>query len=138
MRLDGAAVNGSTPGGQREPRATQGGTKSIGATSLSAAAIVRLSGAGVNGVYSTAKIMAELGVDSWGMDESDRTALITKLASAPPEQQFTSSITLGELVYGAHRLQERAGVLLQRLDETLPPNPPVLPFDASAAVATAR
>ena len=32
------------------------------------------------------------------------TALIAKLASVPPEHQFTSSITLGELIYGAHRL----------------------------------
>ena len=61
------------------------------------------------------------------------TALITRLASVPPEQQFTSSITLGELVYGAHRLKDRAGALLQRLDETLLPNLPVLPFDAAAA-----
>lgn len=61
------------------------------------------------------------------------TALVTKLASIPPEQQFTSSITLGELVYGAYRLQERGGALLQRLDETLLPNLSILPFDASAA-----
>ncbi len=61
------------------------------------------------------------------------TDLVTKLASVPPEQQFTSSITLGEMVYGAYRLKERAGALLQRLDETLLPNLPVLPFDASAA-----
>ena len=61
------------------------------------------------------------------------TALIAKLASVPPEQQFTSSITLGELVYGAHRLTERTAALLQCLDETLLPNLPVLPFDASAA-----
>lgn len=61
------------------------------------------------------------------------TVLIAKLASVPPEQQFTSSITLGELVYGAHRLQACAGLLLERLDRTLPPNLPVLPFDAAAA-----
>ena len=61
------------------------------------------------------------------------TALITKLASVPAERQFTSSITLGELVYGAHRLRDRTDALLQRLDETLLPNLPVLPFDASAA-----
>ena len=59
--------------------------------------------------------------------------LITKLASVTAEDQFTSAVTLGELVYGAHRLKERAGALLQRLDETLLPNLPVLPFDASAA-----
>ena len=64
---------------------------------------------------------------------SPSPALITKLATVPPEQQVTSSITLGELVYGAYRLEDRAGVLLQRLDETLLPNLPVIPFDASAA-----
>ncbi|MCL0060381.1 hypothetical protein M1N88_00625 [Dehalococcoidia bacterium] len=36
------------------------------------------------------------------------TTLIAKLASMPIEQQFTSSITLGELVYGAYRLRTRA------------------------------
>ncbi len=59
--------------------------------------------------------------------------LVAKLASVPPERQFTSSITLGELIYGAHRLQERTVALLQRLDESLLPNLPVLPFDAPAA-----
>jgi tRNA(fMet)-specific endonuclease VapC len=61
------------------------------------------------------------------------TALVSRLASVPPEQQFTSAVTLGELVYGAHRLKERTRALLERLDETLLPNLPVLPFDASAA-----
>jgi predicted nucleic acid-binding protein len=59
--------------------------------------------------------------------------LLAKLASVPPEQQFTSSITLGELIYGAYRLQERTVALLQRLNESLLPNLPVLPFDAPAA-----
>lgn len=61
------------------------------------------------------------------------TKLIAKLASVPIEQQFTSSITLGELVYGAHRLGPRAAVLLERLDKTLLPNLSVLPFDVAAA-----
>ncbi len=61
------------------------------------------------------------------------TALIARLASVPPEQQFTSSITLGELVYGAHRLGDGGSDLLQRLEETLLPNLPVLSFDAAAA-----
>ena len=61
------------------------------------------------------------------------TVLIAKLASVPPEQQFTSSITLGELVYGAYRLRERTGHFLERLEETLPPNLPPLPFDGAAA-----
>lgn len=61
------------------------------------------------------------------------TILIAKLASVPPEQQFTSSITLGELVYGAHRLGTRGTALLERLEKTLLPNLPILPFDAAAA-----
>lgn len=61
------------------------------------------------------------------------TTLIAKLASVPPEQQFTSSITLGELVYGAHRLGSHATMLLEQLDKVLLPNLPILPFDAAAA-----
>ncbi len=59
--------------------------------------------------------------------------LVARLAQVDPEQQFTSSITLGELVYGAHRLGERAGVLLDRISQLLLPNLTVLPFDSSAA-----
>ena len=64
---------------------------------------------------------------------SPSPSLIAKLASVPPEQQFTSSVTLGELIYGAHRLREQTTILIQRLSEVLLPNLPVLPFDASAA-----
>ena len=63
------------------------------------------------------------------------TLLITKLASVPPDQQFTSSITLGELHYVAHRIPERTSYLLQQLAETLLPNLPVLPFNSAAAVS---
>src|SRR6266571_1422861 len=56
------------------------------------------------------------------------TTLIAKLASVPPEQQFTSSITLGELVYGTHRVGTRGAALLERLEKTLLPNLPVLPL----------
>jgi tRNA(fMet)-specific endonuclease VapC len=59
--------------------------------------------------------------------------LITKLASVPIEHQFTSSITLGELIYGAYRLPTRTSALLEQLEKTLLPNLPVLPFDVAAA-----
>ncbi len=59
--------------------------------------------------------------------------LIAKLASVPPERQFTSSITLGELIFSAHRLQGRTVALLHHLDESLLPNLPILPSDAPAA-----
>ena len=61
------------------------------------------------------------------------TALIAKLASVPQEAQFTSSITLGEMVYGAYRLRTHTRLLLERLDGALLPNLPVLPFDVAAA-----
>ena len=67
------------------------------------------------------------------MKRSPPTILIAKLASVPVKQQFTSSITLGELVYAACRLEARTEALLAQLQETLLPNLPILPFDADAA-----
>ena len=61
------------------------------------------------------------------------TALVAKLASVPSEQLFTSSITLGELIYGALRVESRVAALLERIDRLLLTSPPVLPFDADAA-----
>ena len=67
------------------------------------------------------------------MKRSPSSALVSRVARVPPEEQCTSSITLGELVYGAHRLRERTAALLERIEDTLLPNLPVLPFDTSAA-----
>ena len=67
------------------------------------------------------------------MKRTPSSALVVRVARVPPEHQFTSSITLGELVYGAHRLREQTAVLLERIEDTLLPNLPVLPFDTSAA-----
>lgn len=61
------------------------------------------------------------------------TSLIAKLATLPPEQQFTSSITYGELVYGALWLDARGDALLERMERALLPNLPTLPFDTEAA-----
>jgi predicted nucleic acid-binding protein len=61
------------------------------------------------------------------------TALVAKLASVPKEDQFTSSVTLGEMVYGAYKLPTHTSLLLDRLERVLLPNLPVLPFDAAAA-----
>ncbi|MDE2989993.1 MAG: PIN domain-containing protein [Chloroflexota bacterium] len=60
-------------------------------------------------------------------------ALITKLAAVPAESQFTSSITLGELLYGARRMGPLADQLLTQIETRLLPELPVLPFDAAAA-----
>ena len=61
------------------------------------------------------------------------TALVAKLASVPREAQFTSSITLGEMFYGAYRLPEYTSLFLERLERVLLPNLSVLPFDVAAA-----
>ena len=61
------------------------------------------------------------------------TALVAKLASVPREAQFTSSVTLGEMVYGAYRLPEYTSLFLERLERVLLPNLSVLPFDVAAA-----
>ena len=55
-----------------------------------------------------------------------------QVGQGPPEDQFTSSVTLGELLYGAHR-SSRTAALLERIEETLLPELPILPFDAGAA-----
>jgi len=62
------------------------------------------------------------------------SSLLTRLAAVPPEDQFTSAITVGEMVYGAHRspTPER---WLRQLEERLWPNLRVLPFDRPAAEA---
>ncbi len=58
--------------------------------------------------------------------------LISRLAAIPPEHQFSTCITVGEMVYGAHK-SNRAEVLLQQLEERLWPNLRILPFDRRAA-----
>lgn len=67
------------------------------------------------------------------MKRSQSSTLVAKVAQVPPEQQFTSSITLGELVYGAYRLRERAASLIEIIEAALLTNLPVLAFDAAAA-----
>ncbi|MGH2364283.1 MAG: PIN domain-containing protein [Chloroflexota bacterium] len=59
--------------------------------------------------------------------------LLARLALIPPDEQCTTSITLGELYYGAYHAAERTELLLRRLDEVLLPNLAVFPFDEPAA-----
>lgn len=59
--------------------------------------------------------------------------LIARLAQVPPELQYTSSVTLGEMIYGAYRLEERTPGLLQRIEGVLGSDLTVLPLDAAAA-----
>lgn len=66
------------------------------------------------------------------LKRSPAPALLTRLAAVPPEQQFTTAITAGELVYGAHRSPKRE-YLLRQLRERVWPNVRVLSFDRGAA-----
>ncbi len=59
--------------------------------------------------------------------------LVRKLAWVSPDQQSTSSITVGELVYGAHRAAGRTHLVLEQLEERLLRVLPVLAFDLAAA-----
>jgi predicted nucleic acid-binding protein len=55
------------------------------------------------------------------------------VALTPVEEQATSSITLGELYYGARRLAVGGQTLVTRIESMLLPNLAVLAFDARAA-----
>ncbi|MBI4312811.1 MAG: type II toxin-antitoxin system VapC family toxin [Chloroflexi bacterium] len=57
--------------------------------------------------------------------------VIARLAATPPEQQFTSAITVGEMVYGAYR-SRRQEHYLRQLQERVWPNVRVLPFNHAA------
>ena len=61
--------------------------------------------------------------------------LQAKIRTVPVEQQFTSSITLGELDYGARK--KGSARLLREVRQVMA-NLRILPFDASAAVVYGR
>jgi tRNA(fMet)-specific endonuclease VapC len=58
-------------------------------------------------------------------------ALIRRLAELPPSEQFTTAITLGELLYGAER--RGSARLRAHVRELLAGALTVLPFDEAAA-----
>jgi predicted nucleic acid-binding protein len=58
--------------------------------------------------------------------------LLAKLAAVPAEQQFTSAITVGEMVYGAYR-SDRPDHFLRQLEERLWSNIHILAFNRAAA-----
>ncbi len=67
------------------------------------------------------------------MRRAPSLALVRRFAAVPTEDQATSSITLGELVYGATRLGPAGARLRARIGELVEANLPVLPFDQAAA-----
>ena len=60
-------------------------------------------------------------------------SLLRRVALTPVDDQATSSITLGELYYGARRLSDGGNSLVERIEAALLPNLAVLAFDSSAA-----
>jgi tRNA(fMet)-specific endonuclease VapC len=58
-------------------------------------------------------------------------ALIRRVAQIPPEQQFTTAVTLGELLYGAAK--RHSAILTAKVRSLITPALPVLPFDERAA-----
>ena len=63
--------------------------------------------------------------------------LLRRLAVVPAEEQFTSTITVAEMTYGALR-SARAEEFLHRLERDVWPNVGIVPFDEDAARAYAR
>jgi tRNA(fMet)-specific endonuclease VapC len=57
--------------------------------------------------------------------------LVRKLATIPPDRQFTSAINLGEIVYGAARVGRPE--LVERARTTVLDLLAILPFDGAAA-----
>jgi len=57
--------------------------------------------------------------------------VVRRFARTPAEEQFTTAITLGELLYGAER--RGSAELVERVLAILPRAQTILPFDASAA-----
>ena len=71
------------------------------------------------------------------LKSSPLPSLIARLAVVPSEQQFTSAITVGEMVYGAYRSPRREH-FLQQLEERVWPNVRVLSFNRSAGETYGR
>ena len=65
------------------------------------------------------------------MKRSPSNRLLGLIRSTPVPAQFTSSITLGELIYGAQK--KGSARLLTQIHELITANLPILPFNAAAA-----
>ena len=64
-------------------------------------------------------------------------SLLDRMAEVPPEEQFTTAITVGEMMYGAERSSKRE-YLLAQFENRLWPTIQVLPFDHAAAETYGR
>ena len=71
------------------------------------------------------------------MKSNPSSNLLDRLTAVPQEQQFTSAITVGEMVYVAYQGLRRDHQL-QQLNEKVWPNLRILPFDRAAGEAYGR
>lgn len=58
--------------------------------------------------------------------------LLRRIAIIPSDQQFTSTITVGEMIYGAYK-SGRPSYFLEKLDKLVLPNVNILSFDEASA-----
>lgn len=71
------------------------------------------------------------------MKKRPPAALMRRTATVPREEQFTTTITVGEMVYGALR-SDRAEERMSRFETEIWPNLQILPFDVDAAQTYGR
>jgi predicted nucleic acid-binding protein len=69
--------------------------------------------------------------------KSPSILFIRKLASIDPEKQFTTTITVGEMVYGAYK-SSRPEYFIERLEDLVWQNVQILPFDEGSAKVYGR
>lgn len=69
--------------------------------------------------------------------KSPSISFIRRLSSLDPDKQFTTAITVGELVYGAYK-SDRPQYFIEKLDRYVWPNVQVLPFDEDSAKVFGR
>ena len=58
--------------------------------------------------------------------------LLARMATVPRNRQYTTTITVAEMTFGAHR-SSRRDYLLRQFQDRLWPNLGILPFDFAAA-----
>lgn len=63
---------------------------------------------------------------------SPSLTFVRRLASIPSDQQITSTITIGEMVYGAYK-SDRPEYFIEKLEKLVWPNIQALPFDEGSA-----
>ena len=82
-------------------------------------------------------IIFDTDVISYVLHPQPPAALIRRVAEVDPEQQATTSVTAGELVYGAWR-SPRPDHFLEALERRVWPHIRVLAFDFNSAVVYGR